>query len=89
MPRIKGTCGLPQQTIDIIRKMRSKDATLQEIADAVGLTRHAVSHFVKRHGRNYGIAVRHRSAPEFDKAWHGVIPCGHWMITRPWSTQCR
>ena len=89
MPRVKGSCELPQQTIDIIRKMRSKDATLQEIADAVGMTRHAVAHFCKRHGHTYGIAVRHRSPPQFDKQWHGVIPCGHWMITKPWGIQCR
>ena len=89
MPRIKGSCELPQQTIDIIRKMRSRDATLQEIADAVGLTRHAVAHFVKRHGHTYGIAVRIKSPANFDKQWHGVIPCGHWAITKPWGTQCR
>lgn len=21
---------------------------------------------------------------EFDKAYHGRIPCGHWSITKPW-----
>lgn len=87
MPRIKGSCELPQQTIDIIRKMRRQDATLQEIADAVNLTKHAVGHFVKRHGSTYGIAVRRRSAPNFDKQWHGVIPCGHWAITKPWGNR--
>lgn len=85
MPRIKGSCELPQQKIDVIRKMRRHDATLQQIADAVDMTKEAVGHFVKRHGATYGIAVRRRSAPNFDKTWHGVIPCGHWMITKKWG----
>lgn len=91
MPRVKGSCELPQQTIDIIRKMRSKDATLQEIADAVDMTRNAVAHFCKRHGATYGIAVRRRDIPKsvFDKQWHGVIPCGHWAITKPWGKGCQ
>lgn len=84
MARMEGSCELPQQKIDIIRKMRRENATLQEIADAVGLTRSSVAHFVKRHGATYGIEVRQRAAPNFDKLWHGVIPCGHWMITKPW-----
>jgi hypothetical protein len=90
MPRIKGSCELPQQTIDTIRKMRSRDATLQEIADAVDMTRHAVAHFVKRHGHTYGIevAVKARRNGGFDKEWHGVIPLGHWSITKPWGKKC-
>ena len=85
MARITGSCELPQQTIDVIRKMRSRDATLQEIADAVDMTKHAVAHFVKRHGHTYGITVRIKSPANFDKQWHGVIPCGHWSITKSWS----
>ena len=22
---------------------------------------------------------------DFEKQWHGVIPCGHWMITKKWG----
>jgi len=26
-----------------------------------------------------------RVVTEFDIEYHGIIPCGHWMITKPWK----
>ena len=31
---------------------------------------------------------KNRSGPvetAFDKLYHGPVPCGHWMITKPWG----
>ena len=27
----------------------------------------------------------HRVVTDFDRAYHGPVPCGHWMITKPWK----
>ena len=73
-----------------VRRMRSQGATLQEIAEEVGRSRDSVSSFIKDHAHKYGIEVasRTRHNGDFDKQWHGVIPCGHWMITKPWGKKC-
>ena len=80
-----------QDEIDMIRKMRAKGATLTQISDKVGKTYGSICNFIQQHGHRHGIevAVKVQHKGGFDKEWHGVIPCGHWMITRPWSTQCR
>ena len=86
--RQKTGCSLPIKTIETIRKMRREEKTLKEIQDATGLTQKQVCGFLSRYGSEYGIPVRQRAPSnyrkEFDKLWHGVIPCGHWMITKPW-----
>lgn len=79
-----------ESQITTLRKMRCQGATIQEIADSVGRTKHSVSTFIKNHAHKYGIEVASRTLHngDFDKEWHGVIPCGHWMITKAWGKKC-
>jgi hypothetical protein len=30
------------------------------------------------------IAKGGKAPSEFDREWHGPVPFGHWMITKPW-----
>lgn len=89
MPRILGQTDMPEEHIAIIRKMRREEATLSDIAAAIGRTTSAVSHFIRAHGSKYGIERQRRlkSGPnsEFNKQWRGPVPLGHWMITKPWG----
>lgn len=89
MGQIKGSCNLPMEKIEIIRKMRRNDASLDEISEATGMSRSRIAHFLGRHGSTYGIAVRRRAKKsertDFEKAWYGRVPRGHWMITKPWT----
>ena len=84
-------CSLPIETIETIRTMRRNEASLAEIAQATGLKRNQIAHFLNRYGATYGIAVRtkakNRQVSEFDKQWQGSVPYLHWTITKPWRIQ--
>jgi len=79
-----------QDDIDLIRRMRAKGATLTQISDKVGKTYGSICNFIQQQGHLHGIevAVKVKHKGGFDKEWHGVIPCGHWMITKPWGKKC-
>ena len=34
--------------------------------------------------RRETLASGEKKLTEFDIAYHGRVPCGHWMITKPW-----
>lgn len=66
--------------------------TAKEIAHALGGSINSIRQFACRYRKKYGLEKRdggysHPRKP-FDKEWHGVIPCGHWMITKPWGKSC-
>lgn len=60
-----------------------------EIGDAIGKSKYSVRQFMYRNRQKYGFEKKQPGRPflktEFDKAWHGVVPCGHWTITKPWG----
>jgi len=66
--------------------------TATEIGDALGKSMQSVRQFVHRNRKKYDLEKkeggRHVPRSSFDKQWHGVIPCGHWMITKPWRQSC-
>ena len=66
--------------------------TAPEIANALNKSVNSIRQFASRHREQYDLekreAGRHVPRDSFDKLWHGVIPCGHWMITKPWGKSC-
>lgn len=65
------------------------------IGKALGIRGTTVRTYVKRNRERLGLEPRKTQwdkdiprsvySSSFDKLWHGVIPCGHWMITKSWS----
>ena len=79
--------------VKIFVDMWHQGFTAAEIADRLGGSINSIRQFACRYREQYGLAKREGgNAPprkDFDKLWPGVIPCGHWSITKPWSSQCR
>jgi hypothetical protein len=69
-------------------KMWEEGSTAVEIGDAIGKSKYSVRQFMHRNREKYGFEKKQPGRPflkaTFDKQWHGVVPCGHWMITKPW-----
>lgn len=67
--------------------------TAQEIANALGGSINSIRQFACRYRKKYKLETRAggyvNPRKPFDKLWHGVIPCGHWMITKPWGSRCQ
>lgn len=69
----------------------------QQIADDMGKTWAAVKSQVSKVQKMFNLPLRDKrlsyekrrdyvkTESEFDKQWHGVVPCGHWTITKPWG----
>lgn len=70
--------------------------SIRQIADELDTSYAAVKMFLSRHRQALGLTTRQppestnklSTRPEFDRAWCGVVPFGHWSITKPWSTKC-
>ena len=65
-----------------------------EIGDSIGKDKSHVRMFIYRNREKYDLEKRNTGrwdsdqkripVSEFDKQWHGSVPLGHWMITKPW-----
>lgn len=85
----------PKYTDDQVKifvDMWHQGFTASEISDRLGGSTNSIRQFACRYREQYGLAKREggNTPPrkDFDKLWHGVIPCGHWMITKPWGKKC-
>ena len=74
--------------IKILIQMWGDGYTATEIGDALGKSMQSVRQFIHRNREKYDLEKKEGGRPmprsAFDKQWHGVVPCGHWMITKPW-----
>ena len=68
--------------------------TAPEIAEEIGKSTDNVRMFASRNREK--LDLEHRGNPEykgrpsgdtteFEKAWKGSVPRGHWLITKPWK----
>ena len=85
----------PKYTDDQVKifvDMWHQGFTASEISDRLGGSTNSIRQFACRYREKYGLAkCEGGNTPprkDFDKLWHGVIPCGHWMITKPWGKKC-
>lgn len=80
-----------EKDIQILIDMWGDGYTATEIGDRLGKTMSSVRQFVHRNRKKYNLEKKEggRYVPRnsFDKQWHGVVPCGHWAITKPWRKQ--
>jgi len=83
-----------EQIEDLVR-LCNEGVPHDEVGRRIGKSGHAVRQYVSLNGKKLGIvprkvrvrtqAPRRKLNTEFDKAWHGNVPYGHWMITKPWG----
>ena len=75
--------------IQTLIEMWGDGYTATEIGDRLGKSMASVRQFVHRNRAKYNLEKkeggRHVPRSSFDKEWHGVVPCKHWSITKPWS----
>jgi len=84
-----------KKEIDTLVTMWNANRPSKEIAEALNRKRSTISMFVSRYSEELGIEKRmhlcYGGRPKstklvpFEKQWTGVVPCGHWMITKPWK----
>ena len=74
--------------INTVIRLWDEGYSAAEIGNVIGKTKYSVCQFMHRNRDKYGFerreGGRHHSIVGFEKEWHGVVPCGHWMITKPW-----
>jgi hypothetical protein len=79
--------------VDTLVKMWKSGMSSNKIADKLKRRRSAVTQFICRNRVKLGLEKRGHDfggRPKrgtFDQQWHGPVPCGHWMITKPWRKQ--
>lgn len=80
---------------DLLVTLWTDGYSTKQIAEELDKTFGSVKMYLQRHRKELGLKPRTGSQerktsfrPEFDKAWHGVIPLGHWLITKPWGKSC-
>jgi predicted ArsR family transcriptional regulator len=68
-----------------------QDVPAQQIGKELGVTKRSVQRHVAKYRDRLGLEPRTgrftpgRPQKLFEKEWHGVVPFGHWTITKPWS----
>ena len=77
-----------EKDIETLVHMWGDGYTATEVGNAIGKSMASVRQFIHRNRKKYDLEVKEggRYVPRqsFNKQWHGSIPCGHWMITKPW-----
>ena len=85
-----------QKEIDTAIELYKENKTNFEIGSAIGKTQYAVKTKLGKLRKQFDLPPRIQSIlneaykrrpndpSPFDKEWHGPVPCGHWMITKPW-----
>ena len=79
---------------ELLKKLWKLGHTASEIAEEIGngRTTDQVRMFVSRNRKELALTRRpvtnwkvlHKTT-HFESLWSGPIPCGHWMITKPWT----
>lgn len=96
----RGGYNLPwsKEEIETTIEMYNDHKTNHEIGLAIGKTGDAVKTKLGKLRKQFGLAPRNQSllrrgaksaVPKgmtpFERDWQGSVPCGHWMITKPWK----
>ena len=68
-----------------------------EIAQEVGRPENGVKNILRTRRKQLGLPKRPKTSysrkrksedippSAFDIAYHGPVPCGHWLVTKPWG----
>lgn len=81
-----------KEEVDTLVQMWKDGVSSGTIATTLNRRRSAISQYLCRHREKLGLEKRmepvggrpKKKTGSFEEAWHGPVPCGHWMITKPW-----
>ena len=84
-----------KKEVDTLVQMWKDGAPAGKIATTLKRRRSAISQYLCRHREKLGLEKRmepvggrpKKKTCGFEEAWSGPVPCGHWMITKPWRKQ--
>ena len=81
----------------LLVKLWKERYTAQYIGKKIGKKPQAVRQYVSRNKHKLGLTARDFTNwknvkdklghERFNEQWHGSVPRGHWMITKPWKVQ--
>lgn len=86
----------PEELTNTMLEMYFRGETNQAISEAIGKSECSVKQQLSKIRKERSLPYRdvkqivanrgkcNKKLSAFDKAWHGSVPCGHWMITKPW-----
>jgi hypothetical protein len=84
-----------KEEVDTLVQMWKDGVPSGTIAKTLNRRRSAISQYLCRHREKLGLEKRmepvggrpKKKNVGFEASWHGPVPCGHWMITKPWRKQ--
>ena len=88
-----GRYAWPDEDVKVLRQMLAEGKPSHEIAEVLGRKAPSVRKYVNNNQEKLNLTVptiRGRGrfdGTQFDKEWYGVVPFGHWAITKPWRSQ--
>jgi hypothetical protein len=79
--------------VDMLVTLWNNGTPRKQIAEELDKSHGSVKMYLQRHKRELNLAPRinNKARPtsgRIDKEWYGVIPLGHWSITKPWGKKC-
>lgn len=83
--------------VQVLCEMWNSGCFAKDIAKKLRKKRSAVTMYISRHREELGLGMRpnptgnlvgRKKKKTIDELWHGVIPLGHWSITKPWGKKC-
>ena len=83
------------EDVEQLTHMWEAGDSVKNIAEKLGKTSASIKMYIQRNRRHLGLSKRefvrvHRAKsqdPEFDRKWYGPVPCGHWLVTKPWGSK--
>lgn len=81
-----------KEDVDALVQMWKDGVTSGTIATKLNRRRSAISQYLCRNRDKLGLEKRmepiggrpKKKRAGFKESWQGVVPLGHWMITKPW-----
>jgi len=84
--------GWTEYEVETLVKLWNDGLSRKQIAEELDKSFASVKMYLQRHKDELSLAPRLSKARptsgRIDKEWYGVIPLGHWSITKPWGKKC-
>jgi len=84
--------GWTEYEVETLVRLWNDGLSRKQIAEELDKSFASVKMYLQRHKDELSLAPRLSKARptsgRIDKEWYGVIPLGHWSITKPWGKKC-
>lgn len=80
------------QHVNTLVTLWEQGVSVKKISKEIGKSNSSIKMYIQRHRNALGLTKREfvrvqkntSELNDFDRTWAGSVPCGHWMITKPW-----